>query len=120
MGPYLILTANIMFIGVHCTLCMAPRDNRFALAALIGLGVADSIFCSVIWSCFALVMPETLIGTGCGIAAVGYNISLTLSSLLVGFLADTGDDGVNYYENVELFLIGLSALTAALTMVLIL
>ena len=116
-----MLLANLMFLLVHYSLSMLPTDNKYyVIAALSTLGVADSIFDAMIWPSLALVIPERLIGTGFGMPVVCYNTMLGLSSLFVGYLSDTGDaEGKNYYLNVELYLMGLSAMTVLVTVVLI-
>eukprot|EP00485_Elphidium_margaritaceum_P012651 CAMPEP_0202703562 /NCGR_PEP_ID=MMETSP1385-20130828/16398_1 /ASSEMBLY_ACC=CAM_ASM_000861 /TAXON_ID=933848 /ORGANISM="Elphidium margaritaceum" /LENGTH=223 /DNA_ID=CAMNT_0049361437 /DNA_START=524 /DNA_END=1191 /DNA_ORIENTATION=+ len=120
---HLLLFAAVLLSIVHFIFMTGYVDAWLNMLSLIGIGVAYSMFCGVIWPSFAIIVDPKTLGTAYGFGTAGYNLFLGLFFFVVGILAKhdaeefhpSDEDMVELedhkYKHVEHFLLAMSVLS---------
>lgn len=109
--PFLLLSCILLLIA-HIIFFLKINNEFITIITLILLGLSYSFFCAVIWPSFSLVVSEELLGAAYGIGTAGYNCVLGLLYYIVGYLIKETPENMDLYknkfDNVQLFLFGMS------------
>lgn len=88
--PALIVLSAAVFAACNLTFLVYPECDRcWVVAGFYGvMGVALSLFGSVIWPCVPLVVEEHTIGTAYGVTTALQNLGMAISPILLTKLHD--------------------------------
>ena len=90
--PLLILLSDVILILSHIYLLVCPfcatHECYVGIGGLIILGLAFSLYASVIWPSIALLVEPKILGTAYGMAMAIQNGGLALGPYLAGVLID--------------------------------
>ncbi|KAI8601480.1 major facilitator superfamily domain-containing protein [Dissophora ornata] len=85
------------------------------IAAMFVLGLAYSLFASVLWPCIPFLVKDHQLGTAYGLVTIALNISLTFFPMIVATILHDTDGS---YVHVEGLFIGLAAIGMVLSILL--
>lgn len=85
---------------------------------MIILGLAYSLFASVLWPCIPFLVKDHQLGTAYGLVTIALNISLTIFPMIVAWILDTTEGSYLYVEGLFIILAFIGLLLSILLNVL--